>query len=87
VSLQPILKPRNAPAEGRGHGAKPPNAAGRACLLDTPRKCQRALISEDERTTYRFGSYDHFVEMAEEIRKMQDNDDAPLLPPVVPESS
>ena len=45
------------------------------------------LISEDERTTYRFGSYDHFVEMAEEIRRMQDNDDAPLLPPVVPQSS
>lgn len=44
-------------------------------------------ISEDERTTYRFGSYDRFVEMAEEIRKMQDNDDAPLLPPVVPQSS
>lgn len=44
-------------------------------------------ISEDERTTYRFGSYDHFVEMAEEIRRMQDNDDAPLLPPVVPQSS
>ena len=45
------------------------------------------LISEDERTTYRFGSYDHFVEMAEEIRRMQDNGDAPLLPPVVPRSS
>jgi len=44
-------------------------------------------ISEDERITYRFGSYDHFVEMAEEIRRMQDNDDAPLLPPVVPQSS
>ena len=44
-------------------------------------------ISEDEQTTYRFGSYDHFVEMAEEIRRMQDNDDAPLLPPVVPRSS
>ena len=44
-------------------------------------------ISEDEQVTYRFGSYDHFVEMAEEIRKMQDNDDAPLLPPVVPQSS
>ncbi|MDE0182655.1 MAG: hypothetical protein OXL39_15000 [Caldilineaceae bacterium] len=43
-------------------------------------------ISEDERITYRFGSYDHFVEMAEEIRRMQDNDDAPLLPPVVPQS-
>ena len=44
-------------------------------------------ISEDERITYRFGSYDHFVEMAEEIRRMQGNDDAPLLPPVVPQSS
>jgi len=44
-------------------------------------------ISEDERITYRFGSYDHFVEMAGEIRRMQDNDDAPLLPPVVPRSS
>lgn len=43
-------------------------------------------ISEDERITYRFGSYDHFVEMAEEIRGMQDNDDASLLPPVVPQS-
>ena len=44
-------------------------------------------ISEDEPATYRFGSYDHFVEMAEEIRRMKDNDDAPLLPPVVPQSS
>ena len=44
-------------------------------------------ISEDERTTYRFGSYDRFVEMAEEIRRMQGNDDAPLSPPVVPQSS
>ena len=44
-------------------------------------------ISEDERITYRFGSYDHFVEMAEEIQRMQDNDDAPLFPPVVPQSS
>jgi len=44
-------------------------------------------ISKDERITYRFGSYDRFVEMAEEIRRMQDNDDAPLLPPVVPQSS
>ena len=44
-------------------------------------------ISEDERITYRFGSYDHSVEVAEEIRRMQDNDDAPLLPPVVPRSS
>ena len=44
-------------------------------------------ILEDERTMYRFGNYDHFVEMAEEIRRMQDNDDAPLLPPVVPRSS
>lgn len=35
-------------------------------------------ISEDERTMYRFGSYDHFVEMAEEIRRLQGNDDAPL---------
>ena len=44
-------------------------------------------ISKDEPTTYRFGSYDHFVEMAEEIRRMQGNDDAPLLPPVIPQSS
>ena len=44
-------------------------------------------ISEDERTTYRFGSCDRFVEMAGEIRRMQGNDDAPLLPPVVPQSS
>ncbi|MCZ0938418.1 MAG: hypothetical protein OXJ55_07260 [Caldilineaceae bacterium] len=44
-------------------------------------------ISEDEQTTYRFGSYDRFVELAEEIRRMQENDDAPLLPPVVPQSS
>ena len=44
-------------------------------------------ISEDERITYRFGSYDRFVEMAGEIRRMQDNDDAPLLPSVVPRSS
>ena len=43
-------------------------------------------ISKDERTTYRFGSYDRFVKMAEEIREMQDNDDASLLPPVVPQS-
>ena len=44
-------------------------------------------ISEDERTTYRFGSYDHFVEMAGEIRRLQGSDDASLLPPVVPQSS
>ena len=44
-------------------------------------------ISEDEQTTYRFGSHDHFVEMAGEIRRMQDNDEAPLLPPVIPQSS
>ena len=44
-------------------------------------------ISKDERTTYRFGSYDRFVEMAEEIRRLQGNDDASLLPPVVPQSS
>ena len=44
-------------------------------------------ISKDEPTTYRFGSYDHFVEMAEKIRRMQGNDDAPLLPPVIPQSS
>ena len=44
-------------------------------------------MSKDERTTYRFGSYERFVEIAEEIRRMQGNDDAPLLPPVVPQSS
>jgi len=44
-------------------------------------------ISEDERTIYRFGSYDHFVEMAGEIRRLQGSDDASLLPPVVPRSS
>ena len=43
-------------------------------------------VSRDERTTYRFGSYDRFVEMAEEIRRLQGNDDASLLPPVVPQS-
>ncbi len=44
-------------------------------------------ISEDEPTTYRFGSYDSFVELAEEIQSMQDGNQAPLLPLVVPESS
>ncbi|MDE0312393.1 MAG: hypothetical protein OXI52_09025 [Caldilineaceae bacterium] len=44
-------------------------------------------VSRDERTMYRFGSYDRFVEMAEEIRRLQGNDDASLLPPVVPQSS
>ena len=44
-------------------------------------------ISKDERPTYRFGSYDRFVELAGEIRRLQDNDDASLLPPVVPRSS
>ena len=44
-------------------------------------------VSKDERTTYRFGSYDRFVELAEEIRRLQGNDDAPLLSPVVPQSS
>ncbi len=44
-------------------------------------------ISKDERTTYRFGSYDRFVELAREIRRLQDNDDASLLPPAVPRSS
>ena len=43
--------------------------------------------SSDERVTYRFGSYERFVDMAEEIRRMQGNDDAPLLPPVIPEKS
>lgn len=43
--------------------------------------------SRDERTTYRFGSYGRFVALAEEIRRLQDNDDASLLPPVVPRSS
>ena len=42
--------------------------------------------SKDERTTYRFGSYERFVEMADEIRQMQDNDDAPSLPSVVSKS-
>ena len=40
--------------------------------------------SRDERTTYRFGSYGRFVALAEEIRRLQDNEDASLLPPVVP---
>lgn len=44
-------------------------------------------ISKDERVMYRFGSYEHFVEMAEEIGRMQSNDEGPLLPPVVPKSS
>ena len=44
-------------------------------------------ISKDERTTYRFGSFDRFVELAGEIRRLQDNDDASLLPPVAPRSS
>ena len=44
-------------------------------------------ISKDERTTYRFSGYDRFVELAEEIRRMQGNDDAPLLLPVLPKSS
>ena len=44
-------------------------------------------VSRDERTTYRFGSYDRFVELAEEIRRLQGNSDASLLPPVVPQSS
>ena len=44
-------------------------------------------VSRDERTTYRFGSYDRFVELAEEIRRLQGNDDASLLPPVAPKSS
>ena len=42
-------------------------------------------VSRDERATYRFGSYDRFVEMAEEIRRLQ-GDDASLLPPVVPKA-
>ena len=44
-------------------------------------------VSSDERTTYRFGSFDRFVEIAEEIRRLQGNDYASLLPPVVPQSS
>ena len=44
-------------------------------------------VSRDERTTYRFRSFDRFVELAEEIRRLQGNDDASLLPPVVPRSS
>ena len=44
-------------------------------------------VSRDERATYRFGSFDRFVEMAEEIRRLQGNDDASLVPPVVPQSS
>ena len=43
-------------------------------------------VSRDERTIYRFGNYDRFVEMVEEIRRLQGNDDASLLPPVVPQS-
>lgn len=50
-------------------------------------KEKRRRMSKGEPTTYRFGSYDRFVELAEEIRRMQGNDDAPLLPPVVPKSS
>ncbi len=42
--------------------------------------------SKDERVTYRFSSYGCLVEMAEEIGRMQSNDDAPPLPPVVPKS-
>ena len=41
-------------------------------------------VSRDERTTYRFGSYDRFVALAEEIRRLQGNDDEYLLPPVAP---
>ncbi|MDE0077719.1 MAG: hypothetical protein OXO50_09380 [Caldilineaceae bacterium] len=44
-------------------------------------------ISRDEPVTYRFCSYEQFVEMAEEIGRMQSNDDAPPLPPVIPKSS
>ena len=40
--------------------------------------------SRDERTTYRFGSYGRFVELAEEIRRLQGNEDASLVPPVAP---
>ena len=43
-------------------------------------------VSKDERTTCRFGGYDRFFELAEEIRRLQGNDDAPLLPPVLPQS-
>ena len=38
-------------------------------------------VSKDERTTYRFGSFDRFVELAGEIRRLQGNDDASLLVP------
>ena len=44
-------------------------------------------VSKDERRTYRFSSYEQFVEMAEEIGRMQSNDDAPPLTPIVPKSS
>lgn len=50
-------------------------------------KDQWRRTSKDERTTCRFGSVDLFVEMAEEIRRMQGNDDPPPLPPLVPQSS
>lgn len=43
--------------------------------------------SKDERTTYRFGSNVRFAELAEEIRRTQGNDDAPLSPSVVSRSS
>ena len=44
-------------------------------------------IAKDERRTYRFSDYDRFVELAEEIRRMQSHDDAPPSRPVVPKSS
>lgn len=43
-------------------------------------------ISRDEPVTYRFCSFEQFVEMAEEIGRMQSNDDAPPSPSVVPKS-
>ena len=43
--------------------------------------------SKDERTTYRFGSNVRFAELAEEIRRTQGIDDAPLSPSGVSRSS
>ena len=44
-------------------------------------------VSNDEMTTYRFGSCERFAELAKEILRIQNNNDATPLPPVVPKSS
>ncbi len=54
-----------------------------ACRKGTGKERWRR-VSIDERTTYRFGSYGRFVELAEEIRRLQGNEDASLVPPVAP---